>query len=137
MYMEQTSDWLTISEAMRALKVGRTTLYRWLKQGRLKAHRVGPKSVRIRRVDLERVITPAVDTGEEVPALKDAQPIPMHALPATIRPLTDEEQQRALAAVAASREFQARLLAKRGGEPFDESWPLIRASREERSERLR
>ena len=41
-----------------------------------------------------------------------------------------------LAAVEASREFQAELLAKRGGTPFDDSWPLIRAAREERSERL-
>ena len=135
--MEQTTtEWLSLGEAGRLLKVGRTTLHRWLKQGRLTAYRVGPKAVRIRRADLERLITPVHDAGEEVTAVKETQPTPIPTSPATIRPLTDEEQQQALAAVEASREFQAQLLAKRNGRPFDESWPLIRAAREERSEQL-
>ena len=130
------NEWLTIGEAMRQLKVGRTTIHRWLKQGRLTAHRVGPKAVRIRRADLERVITPIHDTRAEVTGVKETQPTPRHPSPTTIQPLTDEEQQQALAAVTASEEFQAQLLAKRGGTPFDASWPLIRAAREERSEQL-
>ena len=134
--MEQTTtEWLSLREAGRLLKVGRTTLHRWLKQGRLTAYRVGPKAVRIRRADLERLITPVQDTGQ-ASYVNEPYPTRIHTSLDTIRPLTDEEQQRALAAVEASRELQARLLAKRGGKPFDESWPLIRASREERSQQL-
>ena len=128
--MEQTTDeWLSIREAVSQLKIGRTTLHRWLKQGRLQAYRVGPKAVRIRRADLERLTTPVTDAGEEVVGVMETQPTSMHTSPATIRPLTDEQQQQALAAAESSREFQARLLAKRGGKPFDESWPLVRAAR--------
>ena len=135
--MEQTTaERLSLGEAGRLLKVGRTTLHRWLKQGRITAYRVGPKAVRIRRADRERLITPVPGTGEEVVGVQETHPTPMHTSTATIRPLTDEQQRRMLAAVEASREFQAELLAKRGGKPFDESWPLIRASREDRSERL-
>ena len=135
--MEQTStEWLSLREAGRLLKVGRTTLHRWLKQGRLTAYRVGPKAVRIRRADLERLITPIEDSGE-VSTVKEPYPTRIHTSLDTIRPLTDKEQQRALAAVEASREHLERQRAKRGGKPFDESWPLIRASREERSERFR
>ena len=90
-----------------------------------------------RRADLERLITLVQGAGEEVTTVKATQPAPMHTSPATICPLTDEEQEQALAAVNASQDFQAQLLAKRGGKPFDESWPLIRAAREERSEQLR
>ena len=136
--MEQiTTEWLSIGEAVRQLKVGRTTLHRWVKQGRLTTYRVGPKAVRIRRADLERLITPVVDAGAEVATMKETLPTPMHTSSATIRPLTDEQQQRALAALKAAQEFRARLLATRGGKPFDESWPLIRAAREERSDQLR
>ena len=135
--MEQSNDWLTIGEAVRHLRVGRTTLHRWLKQGRLTAYRVGPKSVRLRRADLERLVRPITDTGEEVTAAQETESAPIHNSLATIRPLTDEQQQQALAAMTAAQAFRSRLLAQRGGEPFDESWPLIRAARDERSERLR
>ncbi len=135
--MEQTTtEWLSIGEAGRLFKVGRTTLHRWLKQGRLTAYRVGPKAVRLRRADLERLVTPVHTIGEEVTGMTERQPTPMHTAPATIHPLTDEQARQALAAAAAAQAFRARLLAKRGGQPFDASWPLIRAAREERSERL-
>jgi excisionase family DNA binding protein len=135
--MEQmVTDWLTIGEAVRQLKVGRTTLYRWVKQGRLKTYRVGPKAVRIRRSDLQRLITPVPGAGEEA-GVEEAQTAHIHGSSAAVRPLTDEEQQRALAWAEASRRLLARQRAQRGGRPFeDESWPLIRAAREERSERL-
>ncbi len=135
--MEQTTtEWLSLGEARRLLKVGRTTLHRWLKQGRLQAYRVGPKAVRIRRADLERLLTPVNNSGGEVASVKELASVPIHTSPETIRPLTDEQQQQALAALQAAQEFRASLLAKRGGKPFDDSWPLIRAAREERSEQL-
>ena len=129
-----TTDWLSIGEAVRQLKVGRTTLHRWVKQGRLTAYRVGPKAVRIRRADLERLITPVAAAGREGDGMPETQP--NHTSPETIAPLTDEQQRQAFAALKAAQEFRAYLLAKRGGKPFDESWPLIRAAREERSEQL-
>lgn len=136
--MEQTAEWLTIREAMHQLKVGRTTLYRWLKQGRLRAHRVGPRTLRIRREELERVIAPLNDDDEEEAAVHKQETNAVRASLPPIRPLTKEEQAQYFDAIEASREFQARLIAKRGGRPFEtESWPLMRASRDEYDERLR
>ncbi len=66
--------------------------------------------------------------------MNETQAMSLDTFAATIQPLTDEQQQHALAAADASRALLARQLAKRGGKPFDESWPLIRAAREERSE---
>ena len=45
-------DLLTIAEAAKLLKVSTITVHRWLKGGRLPAHHLGPKTVRIRRIDL-------------------------------------------------------------------------------------
>jgi excisionase family DNA binding protein len=45
----------TIPEAARALKVGRSTIYRAAKSGRLKLSKVGHRTV-IRRPDLEAMI---------------------------------------------------------------------------------
>lgn len=132
-----TPEWLSIREATRQLKVGRTTLYRWLKEGRLRAYRIGPKAVRIRRADLERVVTPLPHAGEEVSRMKEQESAPTPVqLQTAIRPLTAEEIQRGLAALQRSQEITARMRAERGGQPFDESWPLIRAAREERDQRL-
>jgi len=118
-------DLLTVAEAVRLLKVSRNTLHRWRKEGRLRAYHAGPKAVRFRRGDLEALLTPAPRAA--VSRVKESQPT-------TITPLTDEQQQQVLDAVTASRAFQDQLLAKRDGQPFDASWPLIRAGREERSE---
>jgi excisionase family DNA binding protein len=131
---DHNSELLTIAEATRLLKVGRTTLHRWLKTGRLRAYHVGPKAVRIRRGDLDAMLTP-IDQGKVTP-VNDMQPAAIHTSAATIRPLTDEQQRQALAALAASQELLVRQRAKRHGQPYDESWPLIRAAREERSKQL-
>ena len=128
------SEMLTITEATRLLKVGRTTLHRWLKSGRLRAYRVGPKAVRIRRGDLIAVVKPTY--GGKMAEAEVTPSMPIHTTLATIRPLSDEQQRRALDALKASQELIARQRAQRGGKPFDESWPLIRAAREERSKRL-
>ena len=127
----QDHELVTIAEATRLLKVGRTTLHRWLKSGRLRAYQVGPKAVRIRRGDLHAVMTPAY--GGEVTPVTETQPIP---LPSAIRPLTDDEVRRGLATLQRSRNRTAQMVAERGGQPFDASWPLIRAARDERSERV-
>jgi excisionase family DNA binding protein len=125
------SELLTIAEATRLLKVGRTTLHRWLKSGRLRAYQVGPKAVRIRRGDLNTVMK--LTYGEGVTDVKEAQPIPVQTTLAAIHPMTEEQKQRALAALEQSRQLGERILARRGGKPIEESWPMIREAREERS----
>lgn len=131
MITDQSSDLLTVSEAARVLKVSRITLSRWLKDGRLLSYRVGPRAIRIRRDDLRAVMT--LIAHEETAPTSEPEPVPVHAMSMTIHPVTDERQQQAFAALAASKELLAQQLARRGGEPFDESWPLIREEREKRS----
>lgn len=58
------------------------------------------------------------------------------ALRAQIKPLTEEERERGLALLEESRRSLEEQLAERGGVPFDESWPLINAARDERSRLL-
>lgn len=132
--IDHDNELLTIAEATRLLKVGRTTLHRWLKSGRLRAYHVGPKAVRIRRSDLAALMQP-IHEREIVPE-NNAPPRTIHTSSVTLRPLTDEQQRRALDALHASRELLARQRAKRQGIPFDESWPLIRDARDERSNQL-
>lgn len=128
------SDLLTITEATRLLKVGRTTLHRWLKAGRLRAYQVGPKAVRIRRGDLQAVMRPVY--GREVSDVTEREPGSSQTVQTTIRPLSDAEVHRGLAALKRSEEHTARMLAERGGTPFAPSWPLIREAREERAEQV-
>src|ERR687885_608706 len=51
-------DLLTMREVAGLLRVSEVTVARWVKQGRLPAYRVGPRAVRLRRSDVERVMEP-------------------------------------------------------------------------------
>src|SRR5688572_30669516 len=42
----------------RLLDVSRTTVWRWIKQGRLSAYRIGGRTIRIRRTDVEEMRQP-------------------------------------------------------------------------------
>ena len=132
MTTDSDAELLTVAEAAKVLKVSTVTLDRWLKDGRLPAYHVGPRAVRIRRGVLRRILVPT-HGREEVTAMDDSQAMPVHT---TVRPLTDEEIQRGLAALEVSRKLGERILARRGGQPLDESWPIIREAREERSKEL-
>lgn len=59
--MTRTSgtEYCSVAEAARVLDVSRTTVWRWIEAGTLTAYRVGPKSIRIRRQDLEALLRPA------------------------------------------------------------------------------
>lgn len=48
-------DLLTVAEACRYLKVTRTTLYRWARQGKLRLVKVGQRTTRLHRVDIDRL----------------------------------------------------------------------------------
>lgn len=131
MAVDVESEWLTLSEAAKLLRISTVTLHRWIKQGRLPAYHVGPRKVRIRREDLARVFTPTL--GAEVSTMKETMPM---SSPLTIRPLTDEEAQRGLKALEEAKALRKAILARRKGKPFSSSAPLIRRAREERSKQL-
>ena len=59
MSVDQADDLLTPKEAAAFLKVSTVTIKRYLKQGRLPAYHIGPRAIRIRRQDLQRVLHPA------------------------------------------------------------------------------
>ncbi|MDQ3044778.1 MAG: helix-turn-helix domain-containing protein [Chloroflexota bacterium] len=120
---------LTMAEAAERLKVSRVTIQRWIKQGRLRSYKVGPRAVRIRADDLANLLQ-VTSTPVSRQPLADVHP------PIVIRSLTPEEQAQALETVCRSRLRMQRYLDDHGGVPIPESWPLIRASREERSEQL-
>ena len=58
---------LTVNEVSHLLHVHPSTVRRWEKQGQLKSHRLGPKSViRFKREDISNFINPAANSGMEV-----------------------------------------------------------------------
>ena len=56
--MEIQSDWLTVQEAISYLKVARSTLYRWAREGRLTLYRLGEQTVRVRKKELDTIAQP-------------------------------------------------------------------------------
>lgn len=50
---------LTLAEAAELATVHRSTVLRWVGSGLLPSYRVGVRSLRVRRDDLERLIVPA------------------------------------------------------------------------------
>lgn len=60
----------------------------------------------------------------------------IHPDVASIPPLTDEEVRRTLAAIDSARALGERIRARLGDQHFEESWPIIREAREERSRQL-
>lgn len=130
--MDTETQLLTIAETARELKVSVVTLHRWLKKGRLRAYRLGPRAVRIRRSDLNELLAPVSPKGGlVVPAASKA-----YGKLEDIPRLTEEDKKRQLEAMDAARAFREELAAARGGKPFPPSWPMIRKAREERSKQL-
>lgn len=131
MLVERETDLLTVADAARLLKVSTVTIKRWLKQGRLRAYRVGPRAVRIRRVDLASAVVPTSgEPGSPIKAplrVRTTLPVP---------PLTLEQVARRQAAIEAATQLRQEMLARRGGMPLTPSWPLIRRARAQRAKRL-
>lgn len=52
-------EFCTVTEAARVLDVSRTTVWRWIAEGRLPALRLGGRTIRIRKPDVEKMLRPA------------------------------------------------------------------------------
>ncbi|CAA9580482.1 MAG: hypothetical protein AVDCRST_MAG49-4711 [uncultured Thermomicrobiales bacterium] len=152
------SDLLTIPEAAEVLKVSAVTVSRYLKQGRLPAFRVGPRAVRIRRADLDRVLLPttpgdpppgpvasgpvggngAVGRGAAavaggLPLAPGAAPVPPPDLTAyAARPDVREGQRSAIVEARALRE---RILARRRGVALSSSGVEAEKGRDKRGKK--
>jgi excisionase family DNA binding protein len=130
--METTLDTelLTLAEAAALLKVNSFTLRRWIDQGILPAYRVGQRRLRVRRIDLARMITPIRGSEEQLAPLVADDSL-------ASRQLTKDEQARALAAVKRMEQLQAEWLVRRGGRPFTPtSGEILNEMRDERTRQL-
>lgn len=123
------TETLTVVEAARLLGVTPATLRRRIMRGSIPARRDPANRLALRRSDLiaerRRLLT-------DRPAMKIVDDLSQ--LPAR---LTPEEREQGLAALGRIRERQARLLAERGGRPFEpSSLELLDEIREERTRNL-
>jgi len=112
------SEYCTIAEAAQLLRVSKPTVSRWIESGRLPAVRVGPRLIRIRRVDLYQLDEPVCARRQMTREELDRYTLP-HPAPR----LTEEEL---LAEIEAINE---RIRASNGGKPLGSSVPLIHEQR--------
>ncbi len=142
-------EYVTVPEAANQLRVSSSTIWRWIAQGDLPAHRVGRRRVVVKKADLRSVVNPVGKV--EKPGSPDTQVKHREALglgfrgqemtPEEIeairrRRLTPEERDRALAALEAARRHAEELCGKRGGKLFPSSWKIINEGRDERIRQL-
>jgi excisionase family DNA binding protein len=127
----------TVAEAARTLRVHRTTILRWIVAGRLRAYRVGPKSVRIMESDLGAAVTPANGKrGEVTDAVEQKRSGSAIVAGAASLRLTDGEIERGLASLRRLRASRGVIAARHAGPVLPTSEELVRQEREARSERL-
>jgi excisionase family DNA binding protein len=126
---------LTVQEAAQELRMSVSTVWRWIAAGRLTAYRFGPRKIRIRAQDLERVIRPA-NEADGASETRDRGTGGILTGPRTA-PLPREEAQRRLAALARLEATAAELRARSGGEMVPSSTELVRQARRALDERDR
>jgi excisionase family DNA binding protein len=56
--MANSEYWLTVDEAASHLHVSTKTVYKWIKNGLLRAHRLGPRRIAISIDDLDDLYRP-------------------------------------------------------------------------------
>src|SRR5579885_266715 len=106
--------YLTVAQAAAHLAVHPSTSRRWIDRGRLPAYRLGEKRIGVRPSDLARLVTPR-------PARLEQGGRTAQAARLVVPPLTKEEQQRGLRALAELERLSAAIAARHG--PFTvESW---------------
>lgn len=125
---------VTVSEAARALRVSVPTIKRWLKDGRIPAYHVGPRSIRIRRADLTRVLTPMREEVSPMPErpVRELAPI---LTTLTVKPLTAAQIAQLDKAIQGTQEVIDMIRRRKNGEPLAPSWPILREIREDRAKR--
>ena len=119
--MTGDKNYYTVSEAARELSVSVPTVWRWVNSGKLRAYRIGGRTIRIRREDLAAMVTPARERSIAETATE--------AYGAGTKVTTMAEWERTLAEI---NRLHARILKRRGGKPLPSSVELIREAREER-----
>lgn len=119
-------------QAAETLGVSVSTVWRWIRAGRLHAYRFGPKAIRLRTEDVRA----AENAVERAPGrVSDSAFRVFSDRESAMRPMTPDERRRAWAALAAADAFREALSARRGGALLPDSTPIIRAARAERSRR--
>jgi excisionase family DNA binding protein len=128
----EASEYCTVAQAAQRLQVSPSTIWRWVEAGKLPGYRVGSRSIRIKRQDLEAMIQPAKPGAEGVIMVEgeNGQLVPFP------RRLSQEEVQRALQLIAEMRASREAMSARRGGKLLDDSAEIIREAREQRSREL-
>jgi len=126
------SEYLTVAEAARELRVSAATVWRWVDSGRLPADRVGARSIRIRRRDLWRAVERREPRGARRPEveLTPDEIIERYSIQWGDPSIPEAEL------VASLRELHARQRAENGGKPLPSSVHAIREAREERMKDL-
>lgn len=125
MVIATESDYLTVAEAAKLLKVHPTTIRRWIADGRLPVTRLGERSMRIDRTAL----IPVRDARQMPPSFLDT-----HS-PSLRRRLTSDEKRRGLEAIERISAMREEIRRKYGTSDID-SVELIRKMRDERDREL-
>jgi len=127
-------EFVTVSEAAKALRVSVPTIKRWLKDGRIPAYHLGPRYIRIRRADLTRVLTPMREEVRPMPEgpVRELAPIPTTL---TVKPLTAAQIAQLDKAIQGTQKVIDMIRTRRNGEPLAPSWPILREIREDRATR--
>ena len=103
-------DYYTVPEAARMLSVSSSTVWRWVKSGKLRAFRVGDRSIRIKSVDLETIISPvnpAIDDKAEMFRDYDAEAV-RTAIAETAGSWSDVDADKLIAEIYEAREQGSR-----------------------------
>jgi excisionase family DNA binding protein len=119
---------LTVAEAAEMLRVSPSTVRRWIREGEIRAYRIGRRRIGLRPSDLSSVVTPA-NTNDPVQ-------VPNGAVPFVVPELTPEERDRGRAAVQRIVERHRAYKASGRSDQITPSWVLINEARDERSEQL-
>jgi|SRR6266536_2025291 len=62
---EVQRDFYSVPQAAKLLGVSPSTVWRWIEADKLSAYRVGPRNIRIKKQDLEKMVQPARENQKE------------------------------------------------------------------------
>jgi len=103
---------LTIAETASLLKVSTMTVRRWIKAGRLPAHRIGPRTIRVVRRDVDELeVSRGADATSPVFGVDD------------LGPLSQGEMTGLFDALREAGKLRRRLKRVRGGQNIASSSP--------------